>query len=350
MKKLLLASTLTTVLLLGACAEGESNLSPQEIIDQAVQETTSLTSYYGEYNMDMDGELLTVKEWVKDGKRRIELQGSDNEHTISVNDGQQLTMLDLKSNTAQQYDFSSEGVSGIMGQSPKEQASAMLNLVEDTHTIAIEGEEKIAGRDTYHIVATAEEDSLIGDVEIWVDKENWMTLKSITSSADVEMVSEYTKFEINPEIDDTLFVLEIPEGVTVEQIETDVTFEQVELDEVKAKLGVAFLVFNENDLTLEGIQNYGFEDRVEYAFDYSKDGEKWLALSILPTAEEPTDDASLGGDKVTVRGVEGEQLTMGDFRMIAWDENGITYNVIIEHPGITFEEVYALIEKMELAQ
>lgn len=348
MKKLIYAGTLAAGLLLGACSEETSNLSPQEILDQAVQDTTTLQTYYGEYVMDMDDEQPSIiKEWVKDGKRRIESQGSNNEHFIMVNDGQKFMMLDVNENIVHQYDISNEAA-GFTSPSPKEQAMIMLNMVEDTHDIKVAGEEKVAGRATYHIVATTKEKSLIGDLEIWVDKENWMVLKSISNSASIEMVSEYKVIDLSPTIEDELFVLEIPEGAVVEQLDTEITFEQVELEQVIEKLG-ALLVFTDDDLTLETIQDYGSEKRLEYVFNYSKDGEKWLTLTILPRVQIDN-EVSLSEEKVTVRNVEGEQMEMGNFRLIQWSENNLTYNVMIEHPDATFEEVYTYIENMELVQ
>lgn len=221
-------------------------------------------------------------------------------------------------------------------------------MVEDTHEIKVAGEEKIAGRNTYHIIATTkEENNLIGNLEMWVDKENWMVLKSITNGASLEMVTEYKVFDLSPKIEKDLFVLEIPEGVVVEKPDMDIVFEQVEMATVKEKLG-AFLIFGEHDLIVESIQDYGSESRLEYAFSYSKDSEKWLTLSVFPSSQVVEDDVSLGEEKITVRGIEGEQLDLGEFRFIQWSENNLTYNVSIEHSDIEFDEVYAYIEKMGL--
>lgn len=294
-----------------------------------------------------DEQPSMIKEWVKDGKRRIELQGSHKEHFITVNDGQKIMMLDVNENIVHEYDISNEAA-GFTTPTLKEQASILLNIVEDTHDIKIAGEEKIAGRATYHIIATTKEKSLIGDLEIWVDKENWMVLKSITNSANIEMVSEYKVVDLSPTIEDELFVLEIPEGAVVEQLDTEITFEQVGLEQVIEKLGT-FLVFTDDDLTLEWIQDYSSDKHLEYGFNYSKDGEKWLMLSILPSAQIDN-EVSLGEEKITVRNATGEQMEMGNFRLIQWSENNLTYNVMIEHPDATFEEVYAYIENMELVQ
>ena len=81
---------------------------------------------------------------LKNGKRRIELQGNNNEHIITVNDGQQVLMPDVIENVVHQFDLSSEAAD-FTPPSLKEQATIMLNLVENTPDIKVAGEEKIAG-------------------------------------------------------------------------------------------------------------------------------------------------------------------------------------------------------------
>ena len=79
-------------------------------------------------------------------------------------------------------------------QSPKDQVQLIFNMVKDTHDIKIAGEEKVAGRDTYKIVAkTKNTESLFGDIEAWIDKKTWLTLKMKTDSAGTHMLTEYSK-------------------------------------------------------------------------------------------------------------------------------------------------------------
>lgn len=64
-------------------------------------------------------------------------------------------------------------------QSPRDQAKLLFNMVKDTHDVKIAGEEKIAGRDTYKVVAKVKkEDTLTGDMEVWIDKKNMANIKN----------------------------------------------------------------------------------------------------------------------------------------------------------------------------
>ena len=149
----------------------EASYTPQEIIDQALQESKEPLTYYGEYTLDM-GELggkAQVKEWVKDSNRRIEMTGDNGEHVITVKNDAKVISYDVTEKTAYTIDYSQHELDGL--QSPKDQVQLIFNMVKDTHDIKIAGEEKVAGRDTYKIVAkTKKTESLFGDIEAWIDK------------------------------------------------------------------------------------------------------------------------------------------------------------------------------------
>lgn len=351
MKKVIYSAALVLTLVLGACSDPSVNYSPQEVIDQVLQDTTAVSSYIGEYKMDIgDGDISTVKEWVKDGKRRIELSSTTGEHFIIVNDGKSVTMFDVKANTVHVYE--SLEAESLPYQSPKEQAQVLLNMVEDTHTISVEDEEKIVGRDTYHIVAKSlEEKSLIGDMEIWVDKENWIILKTISSSGDVSMTTEYTAIDYKSEVEDTLFTLDIPQDATVETIDTDSYLpKQVTLEEAKATLGSFLVLKEENGIALTTVEDMNVEDRPEFALVYTKEDNPFITLSVFEPTMSYTEFGGETSDEVTIRGQKGEQIDMGAFRYVQWTEGKHQYGVILDDPDITFEEVYAMIENMEFVK
>lgn len=151
----------------------EASYSPQEIIEQTLQESKQPLTYYGEYTLDM-GELggkAQVKEWVKDKYRRIEMKGDNDEHVITVKTDSELISYDVTENTAFKMAYPQGELDGL--RSPREEVQLVFNLVKDTHEIKIAGEEKVAGRDTYKIVAkTKKTESLFGDIEAWIDKKH----------------------------------------------------------------------------------------------------------------------------------------------------------------------------------
>lgn len=342
---------LLTISLVGC--NSEASYSPQEIIDQALQETKELESYYGEYTWDIDENLdATVKEWMKDGKRRIEMS-IDDDHVIAVNDGQQIITYSKKENKASIMTFENGELEEFMGNSAKDSAQILLNLVKDSHDINIAGEEKIAGRDAYHITAKAQKkNTLLGDIEVWIDKKTWLTLKTITTNAGNVTQQEYTKLEVNKKIDDALFAYDIPKGATIEQMDTLDQTAPTTIDEVKKQLGNFLMVPEENGLTLATILDMKVEERPEFSFEYEKDEQPAFSLSVYKVVSNYT---TFGGnlaneEDIQVRGKKGTYMVLGDLFVISWYENGYEYSILTENPEFTKEEVLAFTEKMTIVQ
>lgn len=342
MKKVIYSAAMILTLTLTACSN-EGSYSPQEILNQAMQETSELDSYYGEYKITMDdGTEILSKQWEKNGKTRIEMVDSTGEESITVNDGQTLTSYSKTTNEAMIFELGHDG-EGAVRPTLKEQALHTLEQIKNTHDITIGEEEKIAGHDTYHLIAIAKkQNSLFGDMDIWVDKKTWMTLKTISASGDIKMTSEFTKFEPNSKIDDSIFIVDIPEDAIVE-VESLLPSEQLTEQEAVEKLG-SFLIFPESlGYTLEGIEDMGMTDTGEIALTYSKNGEKQFSLSVF----KPLESVGMEEEVIEVRGQKGSKIDLDSFKTIQWDEDGLRYNIIFENPDLSFEEVLQLTEQME---
>src|SRR5699024_6750179 len=120
-------------------------------------------------------EHLLMKHWYDyDGKYRIEIENpTDGEQAITVNDGQSIIVYSVEDNEA--FITNDSELFSMNQPSFKEQANYLLEAILETHTVEVVGEEKIAGRQTHHLVATAKEDDiLLGNQELWIDKKNWM--------------------------------------------------------------------------------------------------------------------------------------------------------------------------------
>lgn len=345
MKKMIYSAALFLTLSLAACSN-EGSYSPQEILNQAMQETSELDSYYGEYKITMDdGTEILSKQWEKNGKTRVEMVDSTGEESITVNDGQTLTSYSKTTNEAMIFEIG-QGSESLVRPTLKEQALHTLEQIKNTHDITIGEEEKIAGHDTYHLIAKSKkQNSLFGDMEIWVDKKTWMTLKTNSANDGIKMSSEFTKFEPNSKIDDSMFIVDIPEDAIVE-VESLQPLEQLTEQEAVEKLG-SFLIFPESlGYTLEGIEDMGMTDTGEIALTYSKNGEQQFSLSIFKPLESIVDDEEI----IEVRGQKGSKIDLESFKLIQWDEEGLRYNVIFENPELTFEEVLQLTEQMEFVK
>ena len=348
MKKMIYSMTLVLTLFLAACTNtGTLEYSPQEILNNAIQETTDLTSYYAEIKYDFgDGTIVTAKQWKKNNKIYTEVE-ENNSKTIALNDGNQIISYLPDEKTATVFDLSTGEEEFIMP-TLKEQVMNMYEFIKDSHEITIGEDEKIAGHDTYHLIAKAKKKgTLMGDMEIWVDKKTWMPLKTISISGDMTSTTEYTKYEPNAKIEDTVFVLDFPEDVTITEetvdLPTTITLEEAKL------LHNSFLVIPESTgYSIDTIEDYHVEDTNEIAINYVKNNELQFAMSIFKPLEPLTDNAD--EEPITVRGIQGSIFEMGTFRLLQWDENGLRYNIMIENPELSYDDILALAEQMEFVQ
>ncbi len=344
MKKIIYSAALILTLSLAACSNTE-DYSPQEILNQAMQETSELTSYYGEYKIIMnDGTEVQSKQWEKNGKNRVEVIDSTGEESFAINDGKTLTSYTKSTNTAIIIELG-EGSEGMVQPTLKEQALRVLEQIKDSHKVTIGNDEKIAGHDTYHLIAKAKESkSLFGDMEIWVDKKTWMTLKSITSSGDLTVTSEFTKFEPNAKIDDARFVADLPEDVIIDtdtiQLPAEIT-----LEEAIEKLGSFLIVPESTGYTLEMIEDMNMEETGEIALTYVKDDQQF-SLSVF----KPLEPLDTEEEMIEVRGVQGSLMDLDFFKLIQWDEQGLRYNVMLDDPDLTIEQILPIIEQMEFTK
>ncbi|PIC64056.1 hypothetical protein CSV79_08335 [Sporosarcina sp. P13] len=342
---------------LAACSTEDNQYSPEQVINNAMKETEEPLSYYGEATMIVDEEELHFKEWrTKDGKFKMDMDGGIAEaRGVTVNDGQTMTMYQESMNQAL---VSEDGeMLAAMAPSPKEQAKQLLKIIGDTHTISIDDEEKIAGRTAYHLVAKADEkDTLFGDQELCVDKENWFVLKSISTSGDDRIAIEYTKIEFGKEFPDDTFTIELPEGVEIQNLDEMNQSTEVSIEEAAQHVGQPVLYFTEeqgrkielvemNDLT-------DALDRVEITINYVKDDAPLLSLSFFKTPTDLDDsDSKMPGEKaVEIRGVEGATIEMAGFRSLFWQEDGLSYSILLNDPEVTFEEVTEWASAMELVE
>lgn len=363
MKKLKHAIIMTMIggifLTLAACSDGEQFL-PEQVINNAVSKTVDPVSYYAEAEMKTEGfgetEHVIIKEWVdEDGKRRTEAQlkeGSD--LNISVNDGTKLIHYNEEMNQA--YVINNDEVLAELNQmSPKEQANRLLVSIQQTHEISAAGEEEIAGRKAYHLIAKAKEpSSLVGDQELWIDKENWVVLKMISTSGDFKSELLFTKFELQPNLSPDLFTIELPDDVELIDFEELSPTKNVSLEEAVNAIGQSFLYFPEEQdriiTQIELVELKGEINRNEVNIDYELNGLPSFTLTIFPTPEDGGLELLPGEKEVKIRENTGTYLEFNDFRSLVWQEDGLSYSVIFVDPNVTLEQFAALADDMVPAQ
>ena len=343
------------------CSFEESQFSPEQVITNALEETTEVASFYGESEMTFsengEKEHSLMKEWrSSDGKIRIETEDQNSgESSIVINDGNKITMYLVEENQAIITEMLEEDF--FTQPSPKEQTKMMLTMVENTHTVSIEGEEKVANRMTYHLVAKAnEENTLLGDMEMWIDKENWVALKTISITGDSKLEMAYTKIDFNREIPLDIFTLDLPENVEIQNMADLSNTTEVTLEEALENVGKPLFYFSEKEgreiAKVEMDELKGELARIEISLAYEKEGLPLLTLSIFesPANLDDGDIAFSDEETIEIREGKGTITDMENFRTLLWQEEGLTYSIILYDPALTFEALVDWTEDMELVE
>lgn len=344
------------MIILSGCKAVEQ-FSPDQVMENVITSDTEDTPYYGEMTITMtdpdESFEMYVKEWRK-GRKSLEEVTTDGSAMITLKEGKKITMYDVEENTLFETEF--EELSEL-NHSSKERIENLLELTEDTHTLKKQGDDEIAGREAIHLVAEKKPDekSLYGKQEIWIDKENWLVLKTINYTGDSYTKMEYTKLEFDPNMDDSVFTIDIPDDVTIETFEEEDLSETITLDEAIERLEHPFMYFPDTDtLTLEEVVYFDSTDEfVMKSVDlkYHLEGLPYMELSIV-SSEESSDDEDVEmtdemSDPVTIRGNEGSYLDLDGAHILTWEEGEYDYTIWFINPNTIREEVGDLVKTME---
>ena len=354
MKKFTLIPLL--LIFLVGCQEAVDQFSPDQVMEKAIASSAEEVPYYGEIKITIedadDKFVMDVKEWRK-GDKSLEETTSEGETMVTLKEGTTIKMYDVTANVLYETEFDD---SSELNLSSKERVENLLELTEDTHTIEKQENETIAGREAIHLIAEKKpnEKSLYGTQEIWIDKENWLVLKTANHSADSYSIIEYTKLELDAQIDDDEFTLDLPDDVTIEDFSDDLGDEEITLEEAVEKMDEPFLYIQEDDaFTIEEVTYFVSSDD-DYNMEsvdisYNKDGLPYVNVSIIKSDdsdEDFTDDDELS-EAITVRDESGSYVDLDEMKMIDWNENGLTYNLWFINPNVTLEEMTELAETLE---
>lgn len=352
------------VILIGlfGCSSAGSEYSPEQVINNALKEKGPIESYYAEAEMTIslgkDGnEHLLMKEWrTEDGKVRIEMQNIDGSGVaVSVNDGETFVTYDEEQHQAMIID--DPELISLNQQSPKEQAMHLLEMIQDTHELSSVGEEEVADRMAYHLKAKANEDGLLmGDQEIWIDKENWFILKTVTKSGDDLSEMVYTTIDFDATIPEDTFVFDLPDDVKIIDLDDAAQSSELTLAEAVEALDKEFYHFSEGDgIEIASITRTDLDgmdiNRTEIDIEYTKDDLPLFSVGVFEAGELLSEDDMMPGDElVTIRDEEGYYTDMDGFRMVVWQEDGLNYSLMFIDPEYTLEDLQQLAVTMEFAK
>ncbi|PWA12185.1 outer membrane lipoprotein carrier protein LolA [Pueribacillus theae] len=347
------------IFMLFGCSNESSQFSPEEVIHNALQEVESVESFYGESKViyqekGRTADAFVFKEWrSKDGKSRIEIVNEDGSmDSISVFDGSSTMTYQPKEKTA--FILDDANLYPLNQPTPKEEVQLLLNTIRDTHTVSFKGEEEMIGRMTYHITANVKQNtkSIYGNQELWIDKENWMVLKTKSTTGDVDSEVTYTSVDFDPNIPPDVFTLDLPDDVQIQNLDDLSEISEGSLEDAVNKVGSDFLYFPEKDgLSISKVEIEEFKGEIsrnEVNIDYEKDDRLYLEMTVFEAPEETGEDSQIfpGDEEINVRGNKGTYAELSDFRLLNWQEDGITYSVQLIDPNLTIEKLIELTEKM----
>lgn len=340
-----------SLIVLAGC-QSLKNLSPTEVLKNSIEQPNQINFYAkGTSKMKLiDEELdieLEIEEWRSDDKQRLVIDDGE-EITTSITDG--LDTLSYDESSTEAYLANIGHVEYELLQ-PKEEMDSILDDLYETHAIERKGEEKIADRKTFHLLATPRSDQDDTIYNIWVDKQYWVILKMELEADELYYKTEYDYIEFNPEFAQNIFELKAPSGYNVNKVNNSSEREEMTLEDMVDEFGDDFLYFPSNDdFELKEIyrEHYGFSDEgfVEYVFFYEKDDQDFLEMSIFPV-EEPEEEAELLFDDYTFEVRDTVVTVAEDVNFVSWREDNFIYMVDYFDKTITISDLEKWIKSME---
>ncbi len=339
----------------GNSGSGNTTLIPEKIVDKVIDNENVSKAYYGEakiefYENDKKLYETTMKEWWKPkNKRRAEMISKEEGKVISTNDGKKITIYTEKTNTVM---ISPDlGEEEIFHRDPRKIAMDELEFINKTHTIENKGEEDINGRSVIHIQGKPKEkDSILGNVDYWIDKDNWFIVKSIIISGNSKISTEYTKLDFDIKIKDEIFTHEVPDDAKIVNLDEETKSEIMTLEEVEKKLNTKILSYKGEDFKLDRIEYLKNNPEIGEDFNQIYVDEKGIEIFTITVkkAMKLDESAEIPGEKSSIiRGKKGNEMEQNTFKSVFWEDNAVNYSIFTVAPNFTLENCKEIAEKLQ---
>lgn len=338
---------LAAMLIIGVCLSGcEENqkidLSAEEIVEKALVAIESPITYYGEFEESDGGKY---KEWAdSDGKSKLKRRDRL-QQTVEMFDGKQLFLYDEENGMVAAIKRSYKDI-GFSTRSLRLRSGFLLELVKEQCELSVVGEEKVARRNTYHIVGSQNGGkACIGKPEYWIDQENSMVLKIFENYDERQKVTiEYTKVDFDAKISDDAFVFDFPEGAGVNTI---VDPEESSVQEAKEKLGKFFQVPETAEIKLSEIIIFEEnKERPEFTFDYTKNGQPEFSVTVFPSSGEIDFGNFRDEEIISAHGQKGINNSNLHSFSYTWLENGLLYTATSKNTELNEEDFIGYLDGM----
>lgn len=351
-----------TMMFMG-CSINKNTIIPEQLITKAVKAYEKPKSYYGESSWEIyeNGKLTekeAVKEWVDNSKstikRRIESTSEGTGKVITTNDGENMIIYMEKDKKAMKMKLEDSPSSTYNNY--KDQLMKDLNTISKTHELTFKGEEIVNNFKTYHLLAKPKKkNSLLGEVNYWIDQEDWFVVKSTSESANSKVNMEYTKLDSSSKLESNLFVQNLPSDVQVEDLDGENQLKEtvIDLKEAGKIAGKAILTLSEGTgykLKKVTYADYPGVKHKEINQVYEKDGAEALQFTtIVPYEEDSKDKDNFklpNEEEITIRGQKGMAMD-AEIKCIFWSEQGLNYSLLIQDSSIKLEEGKRFVESLQ---
>lgn len=362
--RILALCLLATVSLMLVGCEGqptaEEITAKMKEVEAGIEDAHAVVEFFGSTGEGENSMVIEVWEKKPDKYRAEILESSDPEKaapgSVMVNDGEQTWIYDPAKNRVLVGDAESEeGPSG-----PRDAIRFMDEMIQrvlDTSDVELVGEEEVAGTDTYKLELTRKEGTeeekspipLKGSSTLWVDKENWIILRSeFKVDGFGESRMSVRSFEFNTGLSGDIFVFEVPEGAEVKDMEK-MRPRHIDLEEARelaqsSGFGLLVPAYAPEGSTLVDVLTA--DDALILSYDHSETSftviQKMASDGDTEEYFRPTGQES----EVTVRGQTGTLVTDADGgnNFLRWTENGV---VIVVAGHVSAEEVLKVAESLE---
>jgi outer membrane lipoprotein-sorting protein len=338
-------------LLMGAC---QSQPSVEEIVAKMKEVEATTNDAHGVLELSINAlgmdEEMVIEVWEKaPSKTKAEVLESSNPEyagSVVVSDGEQIWVYMPEENKV---------LVGEIGPgeptSPRyaiEMMEKAIQYVVDTSDVRLLGEEEVAGVPTYKLEFTPKEGEgaflpVGSTATLWVDKGRWVVLQAhLIGDAVGEGWMRVRSFEINTDLDDGIFVFEVPASAEVQNVESK---EPIPLTLDEARSEAPFLLVPEyvpDGATLVQVLKWW---EGHYVLHYN-DGVGTTFTIVQGPAWSP-EDVPLGkSSEVTVRGQEATLISneVSGTTFLIWEEGEETITIAGQ---IATDEILAVAESLQ---
>ncbi|ERN55102.1 hypothetical protein M3689_08095 [Alkalihalophilus marmarensis] len=318
-------------------------LSGNEVMASMLEANQTAISYYMETDYQgNDGDPFTMKEWrMADGKFRTEMYEGEKLVYVSLYSDIGHVLLDYEEEQLITYD--SPETASYLTQTPRESMMQMLEAMHDHYDIKVKEEAKLLDREVF-VLELSSKQSDNDQMELWIDKENWVLLKTDFVFDEEWMTSEAAAFDINPKMEESLFLID--DTIDFEPVSLDdlVSNEQVDLEEAKEKTGFDILTPTQEYHFHEATMYPRPEDEMGVTLTYRDAEGRHLFSYEVFKRDEPLAAVFGNEEELTVRESPGLLIWDHTLKMISWQEGDVLYRFNPENDLITKEKALQIVE------